>query len=156
MAYNFLCAEPASLGPGENPACFHPQMWFSRDEVCGVPCWKSCHSHPWTVTLTVHLHLDTPCHIRSPRPLHGASFLLVGPQVVVTAASPTQDPSFKESCSKTSQTVRPKRTYTPTNPIMNASIHVGTEVGLILFLFFEYLFCCTRSYLQHVGSQLPD
>lgn len=27
MAYNFLCAEPASLGPGENPAsCFHPQM----------------------------------------------------------------------------------------------------------------------------------
>lgn len=40
MAYNFLCAEPVSLGPGENPAsCFHPQMWFSRDEVCAV-----CHA----------------------------------------------------------------------------------------------------------------
>ena len=37
IAYNFLCAEPASLGPGENPAsCFHPQMLLvgMRCAVC--------------------------------------------------------------------------------------------------------------------------
>ena len=37
IAYNFLCAEPASLGPGENTAsCFHPQMCLvgMRCAVC--------------------------------------------------------------------------------------------------------------------------
>ena len=37
IAYNFLCAEPASLGPGENPtSCFHPQMLLvgMRCAVC--------------------------------------------------------------------------------------------------------------------------
>lgn len=39
IAYNFLCAEPASLGPGENPAsCFHPQMC-----LVGMRC-LACHA----------------------------------------------------------------------------------------------------------------
>ena len=131
IAYNFLSAEPASLGPGENPAsCFHPQMWFRRDEVCGVPCWKSCHSHPWTVTLTGH-SLSHSLPQATPWGFFLAEWI---PQVVVTAASPTPDPSFKESCSKTRGPCALEYLH-PTNPIMNANIHVGTEVGLILFSF---------------------
>ena len=58
-------------------------------------------------------------------------------QVVVTAVSPTQDPSFKKSCSKTWM-LCPLEYLHATNPIINANIHVGTEVGLIIFFFNIY------------------